>query len=82
MTKLELGKSIMGVFVTAGVSKIVSSVVENNVFTKTKFDKVIVFCGRVAISSAVSEFSKRNLERKIDEAITWWAENVSEKSNS
>lgn len=67
MNKLGVFKAVTCFLVGAGVSQIVSGIVDANVPQNTKTEKVLVFAGKTGISMLVSEAVRIHVGIKIDD---------------
>lgn len=77
MTKLEIFKAALGFTVGAGVSQIISGVVDSLVPQDTMPQKVCVFAGKMGISMVVSEVVKNKVNDTVDETAVWIKTNIS-----
>jgi len=76
MNKLELAKTAISFVVGAGTSKIVTTIIKNNVQPENVTEQVTTVVGSVVLGSMVADASKKYIDTKIDEIATWWKENV------
>ncbi|ADD80957.1 gp066 [Rhodococcus phage ReqiPepy6] len=67
MTKLEMLKLAVSSIVGVGTSKIVKSIIANNVELDTPVDQVTVTAGSFVIGAMVADASKDYTDAKIDE---------------
>jgi hypothetical protein len=77
LNKVEIGKAVVGIIVSAGVTQVVSGVIATNVPTRNIFHKSVVWIGKTVISSMITEAATKHVDQKIDDTIEWWEENVS-----
>lgn len=70
MNKTDIAKNAIGLVVGSGVSRIVSGIIANNVPTETKYQKVIVFAGRVGIAMAAGAIVRKHTDAQVDEVVT------------
>lgn len=77
MNKLELAKMAVGFVVGSGTSKIVTTIIKNNVQGDNLTEQVTIVAGGITLGMMVSEVSKKYTDAKIDEIASWWRENVS-----
>lgn len=76
MTKIEIAKKIATTIVTIGTGKITSTIIRNNVPLNTITDKVTVVAAGLVIGSMAGDATSEYTDRKIDEAVAWYHENV------
>lgn len=69
MTKLEMLKLAVSSVVGVGTSKIVRSIVANNVELETPVDHVTVTAGSFVVGAMVADASKDYTDSKIDEIV-------------
>ena len=69
MNALEIAKAAASMVVGIGTSKIVHSVIDNNVDTVTVVDKVTVAAGSIVIGSMVGEATKKHLDTQIQAVV-------------
>lgn len=69
MNKLDLFKNIVSTVVGIGTTKIVSTIIRNNVEPETPVEHVTVYAGSVVIGAMVADASKNYTDTKIDEAV-------------
>lgn len=81
MNKIDLTKTIVSTIVGAGSSKIVHTIIRNNVDPQTAVDTVTVAAGSLVLGSMVSDATKKYTDAKIDAAIVWWKTNITEKTS-
>lgn len=62
--------------VGAGVSHIVYAIIESHVEEDNAFQKVTTFAGKMAIGMVVGDVVKGSVDKKIDEAVDWYVNNV------
>jgi uncharacterized membrane protein len=74
--KIEIAKKAVEIVVGFGTSRIVGSIVSNNVPTTNLFQKVTVTVASVAIGSLVAEKTAEHTNEKIDEMVDWYRTNV------
>lgn len=67
MNALDIGKAAASMIVGIGTSKIVHSIIDNNVETVAPVDKITVAAGSLVIGSMVADVTKKYLDTKIDE---------------
>lgn len=79
--KIKIAKQVVSTIVGIGVSKIVSGIIENNVDTTTVASKVTVASASGVIGWAAADYASDYTDNKIDEAVAWWRENVTNRSN-
>lgn len=82
MKSIAIAKKIVTTIVGIGTTKIIKSMIENNVDTDTIYQKVTVGSASVAIGYAVSETTSEYTDRKIDEAVALWQKHVTNRNNS
>lgn len=82
MKSVAIAKKIVTTIVGIGTTKIIKSMIENNVDTDTIYQKVTVGSASVAIGYAVSETTSEYTDRKIDEAVALWQKHVTNRNNS
>ena len=76
MDNLELTKTCVNFVVGLGTSKIVHTIIKNNVQPDTIIDTVSVGVGSLVLGSMVADVSKRYTSVKIDRAVAWWKTNT------
>lgn len=76
MNKLELTKTVVTFVVGAGTSKIVKTIIKNNVQPENLTDSITVTTGSIVLGSMVADVSQKYTSAKIDEIANWWKENV------
>lgn len=76
MNKIEITKAIVNFAVGAGTTKIVNSIIKNNVQPENAYETATVFAGSVVLGSMVADASKKYTSAKIDEMAAWWKTNV------
>lgn len=74
--KTKIAKFAVSAVVVSGTSKIVKGVVENNTNPERLTDKVALYAGVWVLSGIVAEKAKKHTDAAIDNAVTWWDENV------
>lgn len=79
MTKTDIAKQIVGLVVGAGTSKIISSIIQNNIEPEKKVDKVTVASASLVTGMMARDASKKYTDRKIDELVSWWEKEVKPK---
>lgn len=77
-TKLEIAKTAVNVVVGAGTSKIVHTIIKNNVQPEKLTDTVSVAAGSLVLGSMVAEASKKYTSDKIDKLAAWYKANVTD----
>lgn len=76
MNKLELTKTVVSFVVGAGSSKIINTIIKNNVAPENLTDTITVTAGSIVLGSMVGDISQKYTSAKIDEIASWWKENV------
>jgi hypothetical protein len=84
MNKIAAVKLVTGLIVGSGTSKIVKTIIENNVDIRIAInntplkvlEKVSVAAGTLVIGAMAADVSRRYTDNKIDEAIAWYDENI------
>lgn len=76
MNKLQLAKNVTSVIVGFGTTKIVGTIIRNNVAAESLTDKVTVTAGTYVLGAMVADLSKRYTDAKIDEVAAWYKANV------
>lgn len=79
MNKIDLTKTIVSTVVGAGSSKIVHTIIRNNVDPQTAVDSVTVAAGSLVLGSMVADATKKYTDDKIDALVSWWKTNITEK---
>ncbi len=75
--KIEIAKRAASFVVGMGTAKIVNDIIENNTADReSKTDKVAIKAGSVVIGSMAADATSSYTDRKIDEAVSWWNENI------
>jgi len=80
MTKIDIAKKMVNLVVGIGTSKIVSSIIQNNVRPEKVTDKVTVACASLVLASMAVDFTKLYTDDKIEEISDWWISNVTNRS--
>jgi hypothetical protein len=76
MTKLEITKLATKTIVGIGTGKIVHGIIATNVPSGGIVTKVTVIAAAIVVGMMASEKTEAFTDQKIDEAATWWKENV------
>jgi hypothetical protein len=84
MNKIAAVKLVTGLIVGSGTSKIVKTIIENNVDIRIAInntplkvlEKVSVAAGTLVIGAMAADVSRRYTDNKIDEAVAWYDENI------
>lgn len=76
MTKLELTKAVVGLAVGSGASKIIHSIIKNNVQPSGVIDQITLVAGSIVLGSIAADASKKHSDIKIEEIADWWKKNV------
>lgn len=76
MDKISAAKKIVTTIVGIGTTKIVHGIIENNVDTTTTISKVTVASASTVIGYSMSEKTSDYTDRKIDEAVTFWHDQI------
>lgn len=76
MDKIDIFKKAANYVVGASVTRVVASVVSNNILAEKTLDRVAVKIGVYVIGGMVSNVSKSFTDAKIDEAVTFWNNHV------
>lgn len=80
MNVLEIAKTAASMIVGVGTSKIVHSIINNNVDPETAVDTVTIAAGSLVIGSMATDATKKYLDTKIEGAVTW-AQNLKNKQD-
>lgn len=72
MNRIELAKTAANLAVTFGASKIIKTIIHNNVQPETLIDQITVTAGSIAIGGLVAEASANYTDRRIDQAVAWY----------
>lgn len=72
MNALEIAKNAASMIVGIGTSKIVHSIINNNVDPETAVDTITVAAGSLVIGSMAADATKKHLDDKIESAVTWY----------
>lgn len=80
MNALDFAKSAASMIVGIGTSKIVHSIIDNNVETAKAIDTVTVAAGSLVLGSMAADATKKYLDAKIDGAAAWF-HSIKEKQN-
>lgn len=80
MNVLEIAKTAASMIVGVGTSKIVHSIINNNVDPETAVDTVTIAAGSLVIGSMATDATKKYLDTKIEGAVTW-AKNLKNKQD-
>jgi hypothetical protein len=84
MNKIAAAKMVTGLIVGSGATKIVKTIIENNVDIRIAInntplkvvEKVSVAAGALVFGAMAADVSKRYTDVKIDEAVAWYNENI------
>jgi len=84
MNRIAAVKLLTGLIVGSGASKIVKTIIENNVDISIAIkntplkvvEKVSVAAGTLVIGAMAADVSRRYTDAKIDEAVAWYVENI------
>lgn len=76
MTKLEFAKGAAKLIVGIGTGKVVHGIIATNVPSGGIITKVTVVTAAIVIGAMASEKTEAFTDQKIDEAVTWWNQNV------
>lgn len=71
MNALEITKTAASMIVGVGTSKIVHSIINNNVDPETAVDTVTIAAGSLVIGSMATDATKKYLDTKINDAVAW-----------
>lgn len=74
INKIDLTKNIVNAVVGLGVWRLVDGIIENNVETDSKTDKVVAKSTAIVIAAIAKEKTKTYTDRKIDELVAGWNE--------
>jgi len=74
MDKLTVAKRIISAAVGFSVSKIVYSVVENNVSASSAVDRAAIAAGTYVLGAIAADASRNYTDAKIDEIVAWYQE--------
>lgn len=80
MNALEITKTAASMVVGIGTSKIVHSIIDNNVVTVKTVDTITVAAGSLVLGSMAADATKKYLDAKIDGAADW-IKSTTEKQN-
>lgn len=80
MTRIDLVKTATGLVVGSGISHIVAGVIKNTVVPKNIIDAGCIFAGRIGISMVLTDVTTKHINNKIDDAVTWLQQNVSDQN--
>jgi hypothetical protein len=69
ITKTNAVKSVIGVVVSVGVSKVIASIIETNVDSTTTKDKIAVAAAKFAITGIVVIACKKYTNQLVDDTI-------------
>ena len=72
MNALEITKFAASTIVGIGTSKVVSSIIRNNVHAKTLIDTISIAAATYVIGSMAAEATKKYVDVKIDAAVAWY----------
>lgn len=84
MNKIAAAKLLTGLIVGSGTTKIVKTIVENNVNINIAIkntplkvlEKVTIAAGTLVLGAMAADVSKRYTDNKIDEVVAWYDENI------
>jgi hypothetical protein len=76
MTPVNIVKNVVNFAVAAGTWRITSSIINNNTNPETAYQKVTNNAAAVVIGTMASDATSDWSDRKIDEFVAWWNQNV------
>lgn len=76
MNKLQMIKLGSNIATTAGTIHIVSGIIGTLVPRRNTVERVLTFCGSIAIGSVLSEVTRIHVEKRIDEIVVWLDQNA------
>lgn len=76
MNKTEITKQAAKFVVGGSVSFSVANLIRNNVTPETTIQKMEAYTASVVLGMMVAERAETYTSAKIDEAVTWWNENI------
>lgn len=76
MTKLQLTKTLTSFVITAGTTKIVNGIIENNTDRTKLSDNLSVGAASIVLGMMVGDITRRYTDVKIDEIHAWYKKNV------
>jgi len=79
MTKLDLLKSGIGFATSAGISQIVGGFVRNNTTCENAVQKGTVWVAKIGLTTVISEVLRTMTDKKIDNAVEWYDENITKE---
>jgi hypothetical protein len=79
MTKIDFLKKAVSFIVGAGTTKIVHDVIANNVNIDNTAQKISVGSASLVIGAIASDVTSSYTDAKIDEAVIWWNNNVTNR---
>lgn len=80
MNKIDLAKKVVSTIVGMGTTKIVHQTIKNNTNPENVADTVTIAVASVAIGSMVVDATRAYTDQKIDEAVAWWNENITNRN--
>lgn len=82
VNKTEIAKKAVSLIVGLGTTKIVNDIIENNTNTERATDKVAVKAGSIVIGSMAADATSSYTDTKIDEIVTWWNKNITNRDST
>jgi heme O synthase-like polyprenyltransferase len=74
MNKVEIAKQAVKFMSGLGVTRIIGSIVANQVPARTVFQKATVVVATAVIGSMASDALGEHTDGKIDKVVEWWEE--------
>lgn len=81
MFNLDALKSVVSLVVGVGTSKIVHTIIRNNVDPENVIDEVTVYAGSAVIGMMAADATKKYTDDKIDAAAAWVKEVKQDMTN-
>lgn len=82
MDKIAIAKNVTSFVVGAGTTRIVGSIIANNVSSETAIQKVAVGSASFVIGAMAADATKAYTSSKIDQAVAWYNDNFTGKTAS
>lgn len=82
MNTVQIAKAATKFIVGAGTSKIVHTIIKNNVDPQNTYDTVTVFAGSLVIGSMAANATQEYTDAKIDKFVAWCRELKSTKETT
>ena len=76
MTPIDITKNVVNFIVGAGTYRISKSIIDHNTDPETTYQKVSNNAAAVVIGTMAADATTSWTDKKIDEFVVWWKDNV------